>query len=769
MEDNDGETFAVKIREKYDDLLRMDRRKDLFFILLLFLITCIFFWKIVLNPQGMIYSPHSDTVTQFYPWRVITDNALKDGSLPFWNPFTSSGEPLLANPQLAFFYPVNLILFTIFPVYLAFGYSFLLHLFFAGASVFLISRRIGLDRTQSLLAGSIFIFSGYFFGHLYAAHYPQLCSASWMPMVFLLFDMTLTKQSKLFAALTGTAIGMQLLAGHVQISLLTGIVLIIYFLFHIFYVSWKDTKVSKKFYLLIISGFAAFIGVLIFAIQFLPTYQYTDMSTRNEGVSYAWATTYSLPPWNFITLLLPNFFGNPVNESYWGMWNYWELSFYIGIPTLILIPLAYNFRKNSYVKFFTILALISLILALGRYTPIYWVLWKFIPGFNILRVPSRSVFTFIFSCSFLAGFGFKYLTEKLSAKVKKRLFILVKILLIFSILLLIGNVVLIGGRNLFLDLIGTVAKMVVPEFVDFSDEYSTMIRDIASLAVILAVTSGLIYWRIGKRENTAYFKTAFLILIIANLGFYHIHFIDAKDPDEIYDTDGYLEFLADNSEGYRVYDTSTDDVLLIMDNNQIIYGIHTIQGYNPLNLEYYKDLTDSIHNLSYNYDHPILDMLSVKYILTSERLYDSGFELVYREYSGGSIFIYENHHALPKAFIVHDIHSLDEGAVFERVANISFDPSAEAFVDDPDSVEYSNIDNGSADTLIISEDSDNRMRIEIQSTNPGLLIMGQSYYPAWNAYTDGEWTEIVRVNHGLMGVYIDSGHHNVTFKCEKYI
>jgi len=257
---------------------------------------------------------------------------------------------------------------------------------------------------------------------------------------------------------------------------------------------------------------------------------------------------------------------------------------------------------------------------------------------------------------------------------------------------------------------------------------------------------------------------------VVNLGFYHIGFIDARDPDDVYHMDEYLQFLADNSEGYRVYDTSTDDILLIQDNNQIIYGIYTIGGYNPLNLEFYTDLVDSIHNLSHNQHHPILDLLSVKYILTSERLHDSGFDLVYHEYNDGTVFIYENPKALRKAFIVHEILSLPEDEVYENVVNISFAPSATAFVNDRESaVEYSSVDNGSSDLISIEETSDNEMNIEITTANPGILIMGQGHYPAWNAYIDGERTEVVRVDHALMGVYIEYGHHNVTFICENYI
>src|SRR5512138_3577951 len=47
---------------------------------------------------------------QFVPWWVYAWECLRQGVLPLWNPLNGFGAPLLANYQLAFFYPPNWIL-----------------------------------------------------------------------------------------------------------------------------------------------------------------------------------------------------------------------------------------------------------------------------------------------------------------------------------------------------------------------------------------------------------------------------------------------------------------------------------------------------------------------------------------------------------------------------------------------------------------------------------------------------------------------------------
>src|SRR4051812_7883161 len=43
----------------------------------------------------------------FYPYRDFVASALREGRIPFWNPYLFAGAPLLANPQAAVLYPLH--------------------------------------------------------------------------------------------------------------------------------------------------------------------------------------------------------------------------------------------------------------------------------------------------------------------------------------------------------------------------------------------------------------------------------------------------------------------------------------------------------------------------------------------------------------------------------------------------------------------------------------------------------------------------------------
>ena len=53
-----------------------------------------------------------DVVSQIVPWKIFTIDNLKQGIIPFWNPYNFSGTPQLANWQSAPFNPFNF-LFTL--------------------------------------------------------------------------------------------------------------------------------------------------------------------------------------------------------------------------------------------------------------------------------------------------------------------------------------------------------------------------------------------------------------------------------------------------------------------------------------------------------------------------------------------------------------------------------------------------------------------------------------------------------------------------------
>ena len=766
VEDEKGFLAFMKRFSRWNRISE-EMRTDILYLSLLFGVILVFFWRVILNPDEIIYSSNSDTIEQFYPWHHIADQAVRNGTFPFWNVYNFGGEPLLANMQLCFFYPPNMVLFTILPVHTVFGYSFILHLFFAGSCTYYLAKRSGLHGITAFLPGAVFIFSGYFMGHIYAGHYGQVCSASWIPMVLLVLDTALRRMSLKWGVMLGVVVGVQFLAGHIQITLFSGLICLVYFIYFLV-IERGDLRIDRKWMKLSAVPIIAIpVAFLIALIQFVLSYIYTGATTRSGGMSYDFVTSYSLPPQNILTLLLPNLFGTPLEGNYWHLWNYWELSFYMGVFTLVLIYLSFRYRKDRYFRFFMILGIFSLIMALGKYTPVYWIFYKIVPGFDILRVPSRFVLIFILCASILAGFGLKRLIEDPDRSLRKRIEALSNALIIVIVVLGSLSLLMAIFQNSAVDYIHDTLDEVLEDEELLSighsivnSAYLRIIWDIITLMTILLVTYAILKWRNKKKEVPGYFGVVVVSFILLNLGWVHMDLIDTEDPDDIYFKEPYIQFLVDNTGDYRVYDASD----MIEDNYQIIYGFKTVKGYNPLELEYYQELTDRIRNLSGNRQHPVLNMLGARYIVTTEELVGSGFDSVFGPKGEDKVRIYENPKALPMLFLVHNVTITDEENILKRLSAGELEPSEEVLMESiPSDFEPTTQSDKKGVIRQFERPFNNEVRIDVETPSNGILVLSQSYYDEWDVYVDGEERELLRVFHGLTGVSIQGGNHSVRF------
>src|SRR5438093_7889724 len=114
--------------------------------------------------EGLL--PHTnigDLVTSFYPYRTIAARAVREGTLPLWNPYMLSGAPFLANAQSALFYPANL-LYGVLTVPVAWAIGFFLRPLVAGLFTALFLRRIGGTSTGAIISSLLFAFCGFLMG-----------------------------------------------------------------------------------------------------------------------------------------------------------------------------------------------------------------------------------------------------------------------------------------------------------------------------------------------------------------------------------------------------------------------------------------------------------------------------------------------------------------------------------------------------------------------------------------------------------------------------
>lgn len=119
-----------------------------------------------------------DHFDYFQPLRWFTTQELLAGRLPLWNPYNASGEPWLANPQTAVFYPPTL-LFLVLPFAAAYMLHLALHLVILGWGAYLYFSRKA-SRGAALVGATALMFSGPVLSLLDVSN--NLATFSWIPL-----------------------------------------------------------------------------------------------------------------------------------------------------------------------------------------------------------------------------------------------------------------------------------------------------------------------------------------------------------------------------------------------------------------------------------------------------------------------------------------------------------------------------------------------------------------------------------------------------------
>jgi len=110
---------------------------------------------------------------------------------------------------------------------------------------------------------------------------------------------------------------------------------------------------------------------------------------------YRQAASFSLNPRLLLLSLLPTF-GQEIFSEYIA---------YIGFVPLMLALLGALQGHDRRKRFFILLLLLGLALALGGYNPLYFLLYKLVPGFDLFRAPARWLYLYTFAAAVLAGLG----------------------------------------------------------------------------------------------------------------------------------------------------------------------------------------------------------------------------------------------------------------------------------------------------------------------------------------------------------------------------
>ncbi|MEJ2211016.1 MAG: hypothetical protein P8129_18535, partial [Anaerolineae bacterium] len=376
------------------------------------------FWKLALTNRVLA---GVDVFSYFYPYRDYVNAALRAGRLPLWNPYLFMGAPLLANSQAAVLYPLHWPLAGLdAPRQVA--WSIVLHVWLAGAGTYLFARRS--LRLGPLAAGlaAVTLALGGFLG-AQVEHLNQLNASAWLPWLLLCVEGALaagTARRRWGAVLAGAlVVGLTLLAGHTQAAYIVfcgaGVYALLRGLPHLRRRHWAAGLGGLGGLLLMGLG-----GAALAAAQLLPTLELSRLSVRSGGLPYNEAASFSLKPTLVFKTFLPPLLWPPPFSEYVA---------YVGLAGLALAALgAWAVLRRRWRRAgveaqpgaepgdrrkaggeMLALALLGVFLALGAYNPVYYVLYKLVPGFDLFRAPARWLLLYAFGMALLAGVGLEAL------------------------------------------------------------------------------------------------------------------------------------------------------------------------------------------------------------------------------------------------------------------------------------------------------------------------------------------------------------------------
>jgi hypothetical protein len=355
----------------------------------------------------------SDLILENYAWKQFIGESVRDGEIPLWNPNLFAGTPFLATGQNSAYYPFSA-LFVLLPLPSAYGWYTISQLWLAGVLTYVLGRVFKMRRPSAAVAGLVFQGSGFLL--VSSAVFPMILGAAvWLPLLLASVEMIIRNATSRktaggtlpWAALGALAMGIQILAGHIEITYYTLLVLAFFAIWRLGTRAYQlarkddddkpvstagsDTNTPPRWPLALLKavGWLAgmvVVGFMLGAVQFIPFFEIGQANFREGSATLEQVRGWAFPTRRAITLAIPDFFGNPADHQYldlfssqttpfstnyygevnphgaftsnWGIKNYVEGGIYLGILPLLLSGLgilsAWTIRRErrSEVGFF---------------------------------------------------------------------------------------------------------------------------------------------------------------------------------------------------------------------------------------------------------------------------------------------------------------------------------------------------------------------------------------------------------------------------------
>jgi hypothetical protein len=719
-------------------------------------LTVIFFSDVLFQSKIFI---HRDLSRFFYPLREFSAGEFLRLKIPLWNPYIHCGSPHLAELQTCVFYPLSAI-YLLFSYPEAFNWFIITHVFLAGLFIYILMKEWGYSKYACFLSAAVFMFSGYIISVINLL--ASLASVIWLPLVILFYERALKKD-------------------WVKNSMITGIFMALMFL------GGEPVILYATFFILILIEFRLrpiFLAILVFAglssFQILPFLEFLKYTSRNL-MDFNEASMWSLPVYALLDLFIPYLSESDyMYKDYWTRQS-WLLVYYMGIAVVMFAFIALKFDSTKRRRtIFYILAL-GLVLSFGRYTPLYYFLYNFLPGFSLSRYPIKFFFIAAFSLAVLAGMGMDYYARhaRMDASFGKFLKSILAIAFAASFLYLVFNLNFYNVcdflRSSILNIAGNLSskKDSVGQLV-LAGAYN--IKRGIGLFMFLSV---VMFLGIKTRAKLKAVLAFILLIAIVDIFTANKNVYQNMDAKEFLRPGGSIEFLQNDKGLFRIFDspaTLRQNMFVperdyfegmsglkerVVSDRGVSFGIYDAYGYGSLYNRRHEEVMDIIIKSKMPDETNLLNLLNVKYVISPKDFKIDGYSVARKADKAN---IYENENCLARAFLADKaIIIKDEKKILEEMKSKEFEPGKEVILEEDFVVNPSALSPQFLTQVKILKYEAGEVVIKAETSAPRFLVLSDTYYPGWKVYVDARIDKIYRADYILRAVYLAPGRHIVKF------
>jgi hypothetical protein len=719
--------------------LMTTRRGELISLALLLALTLAMFGDVLfVGSTRVVGHPITDLYLQFLPWRDFGFRELAKGNLALWNPHIFGGAPYFGAMQAALLYPPNC-LFLILPLAAAVNWSIALHVFAIGAFTFFWMRVRRLCISASFFASVLVMFCGAHFLHIFAGHLPHLLAMTWAPLIFCAIDGLYEHRKIGWCFLGMFAVAMQVLAGFPQHVFYTALVAGLYSALRLIEQrSWSLAAPLLGIY---------FGGAALSTVQLLTANQTMRETIRGISLPFTFASRLPFPPKNLITLVAPNFFGEPA--TYWGGGFLWETCLFIGVVGVLLSVYAAIYCEWKVKWIPLVVCVFALLVASGLHTPLYRILYESLPGFDKFRSVSKFIFSASLFLVLLAGLGFDRLLRQKRAELA---FIVGAFLLAVLLAYSAYWTTTTNAWRPLMDRIHTAEESFFSPQFYASPEFAALSQHSAAVSLMVAaITCALFAGLLLFSKWNAPSIYGVVVLGVVEMFWFARAARPTFDSASVINRDE-KSFLDQHPGDYRILN-------LFHPNSAMSIGIPELWGYDASIVRRYAEFVawsqgvdpdKATQDVTFKWADPLYAIVRLRYVLLPAPGDFRAFEV--------------ETPALPHVLLVSKYRiAKNRDAIFDAMRSSDFNPRAEVILEtEPNPAPLSTETPGHAQVIAASSD---RLTIEADTDQPAILLITDAFTPSWRAISlpgsvQSKY-ELQPANYILRAVPLIAGHHRL--------